>query len=135
MIASRKGVIGLPVKLAVSFMIVALMVPSVIMAVDDIQEGIESRNLTASGEKLAARIADVSHRNDGYLAHMELSVPGEGYLEIGGDEGYCIRVMKDGKQIGRVLTETPIISSRIVLSGDMILELRNSSSGVTVEIL
>lgn len=129
MIRSRKGVIGLPIKLAVSFMILALMVPPIMSAAGSIQQEIGEKGPISAAEELSERIEKVSMKSLGYRTHMELEIPGDSYLAIGGQEGHVIRVFVGGGQVSRVLLDTPVIGDELFLYGNCLLEIGNTPDG------
>ena len=132
MIRSREGVIGLPIKLAVSFMILALMVPPIISSVGNIQGSMEEGRLTACGEELADMLESLGSKGPGYRTWQQLDVPEGGGLAIGGDEGRIIRVLSNGELIDTLLLRYPVIGTETILSGSVILEISNGTEGVSV---
>lgn len=132
MISSRKGIISLPIKLMISFLILSLMVPPMMSAVDSIQETVEEDRAVESAEELSEAVLKVSFRTAGYKIHKELDVPGDTYLAIGGTEGHAIRVYKDGIQVARVLMDVPIKGDESFIAGGCILELTSVPGGVEV---
>lgn len=113
----------------VSFLILSLMVPTVMALVGTVQEGMELSELTEAAERLGDSIDRVGSRGHGYSAHEEISIPGTGYLEVGGEEGYVIRIFQGESQAGRVLLRHPVYGPDTVLFGDAILEMSNDPDG------
>ena len=134
MISSRKGVIGLPIKLTVSFLIIALMVPPMLATVDDIRRGMDDSELMDIAEDLADRLSKVSTRGIGYRTHADLLIPDHGYLVLGGDDPTGIRVFHERGLVGRVMLSVPVSGDEIVLSGSILLELGNSEDGESVTV-
>jgi hypothetical protein len=134
MIGSRKGVISLPIKLTVSFLIISLMVPPLMIAVDSIRSDIDSNEMTEAAEELADRISKVNGRGISYKTHVEISIPKDGYLVIGGDEAKVIRIYVDGRLVGRTLMAVPVAGAEKVLHGDVLLELSNDPGGLAVRV-
>ena len=132
MIGSRKGILSLPIKLTVSFLILSLMVPSVMAAVESIQEDIGEAELEAAAEELGAHISRVHSKTPSYRAVLELLVPEGAHLEVGGDEGYVIRMFDERGQVGRVLMDVPVAGDTLTIYGSVILELSNGPDGVGV---
>jgi len=135
MIQSRKGIISLPIKLTVSFMIIALMVPGIMNTVDIINEDVETRQLVAAADILGDQIDRVGSKGPGYKVSLMLDIPDHGYLEIGGAEGTAIRAMSEGHQVGRVFVSSPVTGSTMSLGGAVFLSIHNDpeGNGVVVE--
>lgn len=132
MIRSRSGVISLPIKLTVSFMILALMVPPIMSSVDSIQDSIENDRLTSCGEELAGMLDSLGSKGPEYRTWRQFEVPDGGCLTVGGDDGHIIRVLKEGEIIDTVLMKRPVIGAETVLSGSFILEMSNGTDGISV---
>lgn len=132
MALTRKGIISLPIKLTVSFLIISLMVPPMVMAVENIQQDIDRREMSSAAEHLADWIDRTGTKGSGYLTHMDLSIPSGGYLMIGGNEGYVIRIFVGDNQVDRVILDSPVLGNDTVLYGDVILEMKGFDYGVEV---
>ena len=113
----------------VSFLIISMMVPTVMALVGTVQDGMELSELTEAAERLGDSIDRVGSRGQGYSAHVDISIPNTGYLEVGGDEGYVIRIFQGDSQAGRVLLRHPVCGADAVLFGDVILEMSNDPDG------
>ena len=132
MIKSRKGIISLPIRLMLSFVIISLMVPPVMSMVGSIQEDMEAQELSLIAEDLRKEVDRVGSRNPGFVSVMELYVPSGGHLSIGGDKGTIIRLFVDDGQVGRVIADHPIVTEETLLYGDVLLEIRCVEGGVEV---
>ena len=132
MIGSRSGVIGMPIRLAVSFLIVALMVPPVIGTVDNIRDDICARGLSDAADELAGLVDSVGNRGMGYTLRTEFSVPDDGYLMIGGSDGWVVRVYSDDRQVGRALMDHPVTGPDFAVHGRCLLQLCSTEDGVEV---
>lgn len=132
MIRSRSGVISLPIKLTVSFMILALMVPPIMSSVGNIQDSMENDRLTSCGEELAGMLDSLGSKGPEYRTWRQFEVPDGGCLTVGGDDGHIIRVLKEGEIIDTVLLKRPVIGAETVLSGSFILEMSNGTDGISV---
>lgn len=132
MIRSRSGVISLPIKLTVSFMILALMVPPIMSSVGNIQNSMENDRLTSCGEELAGMLDSLGSKGPEYRTWRQFEVPDGGCLTVGGDDGHIIRVLKEGEIIDTVLLKRPVIGAETVLSGSFILEMSNGTDGISV---
>ncbi len=134
MIGSRKGVFGLPIKLTVSFLIIALMVPPMLAAVDDIRRGMDDSELLEVAEDLADRLSKVGTRGIGYRTHADILIPDHGYLVLGGGDPTGLRVFGENGLVSRVMLSVSVSGGEIVLSGSVLLELGNSDDGESVTV-
>ncbi len=132
MIRSRSGVISLPIKLTVSFMILALMVPPIVSSVDNIQDSMENDKLTSCGAELASVLDGLGSKGPEYKTWRQFEVPDGGCLIVGGDDGHIVRVLKEGELIDAVLLKRPVIGDETALSGSFILEMSNGTDGISV---
>ncbi len=133
MIRCRKGVIGLPVRLMVSFLIITLMVPFVVDAVDDIRGEINDGELYGIAEDLGDQISRVHSKGTRYISQMDLEIPDGTSLVIGDDGGMTIGIFRGDSRIGHVILDCPVVSDRMELYGDVILRIYNSEDGVAVK--
>ncbi len=129
---SRKGVLGMPIKLTGSFLIIALMVPPVMAMVDDIREDMAVQQMSSAGEKLREALTKVYSKNPSYTIHMEMSVPDGGRMDVGGDEPTIIRLFLDGERSGIIILGAPV-KDALSIYGDVILEVRNDGDGLAVK--
>jgi len=129
MIPCRKGVISMPIKLTVSFMIIALMVPPMFSMVEGIRDDIVREELSEVVRDLSDQIDKAGRKGSGYSMHMDLSIPGDSYLVLGLDDGLSVRMYIGGEQVGRMLLNTPVVCGETVLYGDVILELSADPEG------
>jgi len=132
MIRSREGVIGLPLKLTVSFMILALMVPPIMSSVGDIQDGMDEERMVSCARDLADRLEAVGSKGPGYRTWHQIDIPDGGGLSLGGEEGYIIRILMNGEQVDRLLLARPVIGEETLLTESVMVEISNAAEGVSV---
>ena len=132
MIRSKKGVIGLPIKLTVSFLVLALMVPPIMLSVESIRDDMASNHIIADAEELGDLIDMVSKKGSGYRMHHELSIEEGGYLTIGGADGYIIRASFGDDTVSKILLDRPVCSEELTLFGTVVIELSSDPEGVSV---
>lgn len=132
MISSKKGVIGLPIKLTISFMILALMVPPILSSVENIQENMEHERSSECADELANALNSLGTKGPGYRIWHQFDIPDNISLAVGGDDGHIIRILYDGETIDTLLLNRPVIGTETVLSGPVILEMSITSDGVSV---
>ncbi len=124
--------VSLPIKLTVSFMIIAMMVPPMMGLIENIQEDIEVKQITSVAEDLATTVDMVGTKGPGYMSHEDIVIPSNCHLEIGGEESMVIRAFLDDEQVGRALLDYPVTGPDMDLFGDVILEISRTDSGVEV---
>jgi len=129
---SREGVISMPVKLMVSFLIIALMVPVITATVESVQNGMDDRGMMDVAEQLRSSMSKVSSRNSGFILQMELDVPDSGHLVIGEGSGRTISVYKDEQHISDLVTDFVIEGGPKILYGNMLLQISNGEYGIIV---
>lgn len=131
MIADRRGIIGLPVKLAVCFLILGLMVPLVTDAVRDADDEISVYGLRTQ----AASLEDAIQRAyaTGGTVSVELDIPYGQVLEVGGSDGdeYVIRLVSGGEVVERMFITNPtvpVVNGETCLSGRVTVTVDGSSA-------
>ncbi len=129
---SREGVISMPVKLMVSFLIIALMVPVITTTVENVQNGMEDKGMMDVAEQLRSSMSKVSSRNGGFILQVELDVPDNGHLVIGEGSGRTISVYRDDERISDIVTDFAVEGGPKVLYGNMLLQISNGENGVVV---
>lgn len=118
--------IDLPVKLAVCFLVLGLMVPVVMDVVDDADSEMSVYEL----RKNAALLEDAIHRaySDGTVTSIELDIPRGQSLIVGGDGGneYIIRLAVDGETVETSFIDSPmvaVIEGVTEISGDVVVRI------------
>lgn len=118
--------IDLPVKLAVCFLVLGLMVPVVMDVVDDADSEMSVYDLRRD----AALLEDAIHRaySDGTITSIELDIPRGQSLIVGGDGGneYIIRLAVDGETVETSFIDSPmvaVIEGITEISGDVVVRI------------
>ena len=118
--------IDLPVKLAVCFLVLGLMVPVVMDVVDDADSEMSVYELRRD----AALLEDAIHRaySDGTVTSIELDIPRGQSLIVGGDGGneYIIRLAVDGETVETSFIDSPmvaVIGGITEISGDVVVRI------------
>ena len=118
--------IDLPVKLAVCFLVLGLMVPVMIDVVDDADSEMSVYDLRRD----AALLEDAIHRaySDGTVTSIELDIPRGQSLIVGGDGGneYIIRLAVDGETVETSFIDSPmvaVIGDITEISGDVVVRI------------
>lgn len=131
MISDRRGIIDMPIKLAVCFLILGLMVPVVMDAVEDADDEMSLYDL----RREASSLEDAIQRaySTGSVVTHETDIPFGQSLEVGGEGGdsYTIRLCVDGETVESVFISNPtvkVIGGITVLTGRGVVTLDGSSA-------
>lgn len=120
-----KGLIGLPIRLAVAFLILALAVPLLIGMVDDLHDDVECSELSIQARKVSDTAKKAYYAGAGSVFTAEISMDYHCMLVIGGkdSDAYSITMTSDGKEIGRMFMERPLVKfmNEISVSGEQTL--------------
>mgnify|MGYP005959227275 FL=1 len=130
--------IDLPVKLAVCFLVLGLMVPVVMDVVDDADSEMSVYKLRRD----AALLEDAIHRaySDGTVTSVELDIPRGQSLIVGGDSGneYIIRLAVDSKTVETSFIDSPmiaVIGGVTEISGDVVVQIDGTDAdGVRISL-
>lgn len=130
--------IDLPVKLAVCFLVLGLMVPVVMDVVDDADSEMSVYDLRRD----AALLEDAIHRaySDGTVTSIELDIPRGQSLIVGGDGGseYIIRLAVDGETVETSFIDSPmvaVIGGVTEISGDVVVRIDGTDAdGVRISL-
>ena len=136
--SDTRGIVGLPVKLAVCFLVLGLMVPLVTDIVRDADEEMSLHELREEAMDLRDSVQR-AYFQQAVVTH-ELRIPSGQSLVVGGGDGYgyLIRLCVDGRQVENLtLGSSVVLGEETVLSGHMVLELcgcvdENGDYGVVV---
>lgn len=103
---------SMPIKLAVSFAIIAIMVPTVMTAADDVQRDLEHSDLDRESGRLADLAGRLHHSSIGTVHSITVDLPPNMALLVGGEgaDRYVIRLISDGEIVGRTYMENPSVS-------------------------
>lgn len=130
--------IDLPVKLAVCFLVLGLMVPVVMDVVDDADSEMSVYELRRD----AALLEDAIHRaySDGTVTSIELDISRGQSLIVGGDSGneYIIRLAVDSKTVETSFINSPmvaVIGGVTEISGDVVVQIDGTDAdGVRISL-
>ena len=124
MISDRRGIIGMPVKLTVCILVLGLMVPLVLDAVEDAEDEMSSYGILQEAESLRDAIQR-AYFQDCTVTH-EVDLPSGRSISVGGSDGtgYVLRLLVDGEQVGTVsLGAAQTLGDGIVISGHTTVRL------------
>lgn len=133
--------IDLPIKLAVSFLIIGMMVPTLISLTDDVQEKAESTDLQRVCEDIEEHLTGAYFSGNGNMSTMTIDVPAGKRIVIGGQgtDAYILRMFSNGEPVGRHIMDSPwirVICDETVLEGNVAMTMMSvtDSMGQGVEV-
>lgn len=119
---------SLPLKLAISFMIIGLMLPSVITMTQNTQEDSQEMVVRSVAGQLSDAMTDCYYDGLDSGRTVNLTVPSGYSLEVGGDgaQAYIIRIVHDGEVVDRIYLDSPgfpVIGDITRISGTVRVEI------------
>jgi len=122
---NRKGMIGMPVRLAVTFLILAITVPLLMGLTDDLREDVEASDLAVQANIVSETAEKAYYAGIGSAFTANISVDHNSRLIIGGEgsDAYAIRMIYGDKETGKIIMDRPLvkISNEISVSGVNVL--------------
>ncbi len=119
---------ALPLKLAISFLIIGLMLPTVIAMTDSADERADIMIVHSVADDLADILTDCYYDGIGSGRTVTVTIPSGYSLELGGggSSAYIIRVLDNGEVVDRVYLDSPgfpVIGETLTLTGTVMLEV------------
>ncbi len=143
MIADRSGVLSIPVKLMVCFLVIGLMTPILMDCVKTADEEIAVSGIRSEAIGLKDGITDAYYKG-GTTVFVDVSLEPGHALIVGGDgiDGYAIRLAIDGEVVDRLYLESPsvrVLGGELTIEGDAVVKAalcrgEDGSYGVKVEL-
>ena len=135
---NRKGVMGLPIKLMVTMMIIAISLPALTGIMDDSERDMADAEMGQEVERFM-NAAILAHRSgDGSSRTVTITLPAGCELCVGGEgsDAFCVRSVYNGEMVSKNYFETPVlkISEQMVFSGNVTLKLTSNDSDDIPEI-
>ncbi len=128
MIGDRSGVMDLPIKLAVCFLVIGIMTPILLDSVERAEDGIELTEIREEALGLKEGICK-AYYSGGTTISVDISLGPGHSIAVGGNgaERYALRLISDGTEIDRMFLNSPpiqILGSEKILEGDMTIRLQ-----------
>lgn len=142
MIRDRRGIIGMPIKLAVAVLVIATMTPVIVDMVDDAEDSLSIIDTESEARKIVEAVSDAFFGGYGCTVSVNVSIPTGESIVLGGSSGneYSLRIMANGEVKKKILLErpgVPVLNDEIEISGDTVLKVIScwdgDRSGVRVE--
>jgi hypothetical protein len=141
---NKKGVIGLPLRLAMTFLILSLSVPVVVYMVEDLRDDSDVALLRNEASKISDTVSKAYYSGEGGMFTVDISVKSDCVLTIGGEgkDAYSIGLFVGDTEVERIFLQRPsvkIVNECLDVSGDRTLQcqsvLINGTYGVEVSII
>lgn len=128
----RRGVLGMPARLAVAFLIVALCVPVLVEAVDSFREDSDLSLAGREADRIAGAAASVHYQDEGSSVLVDVDVPGGCELVIDPDsDPYGIGVVRHGELKDTVRCTRPaltFVGDSLTVTGPATLRVSSAGS-------
>ena len=122
---NREGMIGMPVRLSVTFLILAITVPLLMGLTDDFREDVEASDLAVQADIISETAEKAYYAGIGSAFTANISIDHNSRLIIGGEgsDAYAIRMICGDKETGKIIMDRPLvkISNEISVSGVNVL--------------
>lgn len=127
---------SIPVKLTVSFILVALCVSTVSTMVPQTEEDLIIESLKEDGDMLKDYAIATYHSSTGDRRTIHVSIPAHCAVMMGGDgtDMHVIRLLMDGETVHRIYLDNPLVSivGDVTIEGDMMVSMVRTDEGVMV---
>ena len=110
--------IGMPLKLMVSFLIISLVLPSVGMMVSEVREDLSSQDLDAETDRIVECIYRTYRSGTGATESVTVDIPPGGSILIGGTgiDSHTVRVCHEGEVVETIgLDRAPVRLSEALM--------------------
>lgn len=119
---------ALPLKLAISFLVIGLMLPTMIAMTDIADERAEIMVVRSVAEDLTDTLTGCYYDGTGSGRAVTITVPSGYSIELGGEgsSAYIVRILNDGEVVDRVFLDSPgfpVIGETVRLSGTVVLDV------------
>ena len=108
---NRKGMIGMPVRLAVTFLILAITVPLLMGVTDDLREDVGASDLMVQAGIVSETAGKAYYAGIGSAFTVNVSIDHNSRLIIGGDgsDAYTVRMIYGDKETGKIVMDRPLV--------------------------
>ena len=131
----RRGIMSLPIKLAISFIIIGMALPPLVSMVEDLEEQRDLAELNDSCQELTDAMTRVYYSNAGDMTTFLMDVPSGGTLSVGGElpDCYAVRLLQDGNELGRVYLPNYAVAGDVLdITGSHYLKMRSVAENGTI---
>lgn len=122
----RKGMIGFPMRLAVTFLILSVSVPSMLYLADGFEDDSDVSAVTHEADRISDVLSKTYYTGTGSRNTVDIHVDGGCSIVIGGSgsDAYSMTVMKGDAEKDKLYMQRPavrIIGDALEVSGDRTL--------------
>ncbi|MCL1978986.1 MAG: hypothetical protein FWG60_02370 [Methanomassiliicoccaceae archaeon] len=141
---NKKGMIGFPMRLAVTFLILAIFVPVAFSMVDGLEKDSAASAAKAEAEKIAGAAKRTYYSGAGSTETISISLSGGSCLVIGGEgsESYSISILLGDNVVEKMYLQRPsvrFLGDPLYLMGNRVITaecvIDDGTYGVKVVIL
>ena len=125
-----RGVLDMPVRLAVAILIIATVTPVLMGMVGTAEDVMSSSEAEVEADRLCDGISRAYYGGEGTMVSVELSIPAGQSLELGGDERSVIRILDGGMEVDRVYIERPAVPvlEPVTITGRTVVTIQSGVS-------
>ena len=125
-----RGVLDMPVRLAVAILIIATVTPVLMGMVGTAEDVMSSSEAEVEADRLCDGISRAYYGGEVTMVSVELSIPAGQALEIGGDERYVIRILDGRMEVDRVYIERPAVPvlEPVTITGRTVVTIQSGVS-------
>jgi hypothetical protein len=125
---NKKGMIGFPMRLAVTFLILALFVPAAFGMVSDMEKSSAASAAKAEAEKIEDTVKRIYYTGAGSTGTVNVSLSSGACLVLGGEgsDSYCITVFIYDKKVDNIYLQRPsvkFLGDPLFLMGDRTVQI------------
>ncbi|MDR3074732.1 MAG: hypothetical protein LBU30_01670 [Candidatus Methanoplasma sp.] len=132
----KKGVVGFPMRLAVTSLILAIFIPLAIGMVDDLEKDASISDTRGEAERIADTVKRIYYSGTGSTGTVDVSLVSRSGLVLGGDgsDSYCIAISFDGRTAEKIYLQRPsvkFIGDPLQITGNRTLSIECIDDGDT----
>ena len=140
----RKGIMSLPIKMTVAFLILSIFIPVLTGMIGDLEENNDNESVTTEAKKISDAMSKTYYAGIGGNCTVNVTIDYNCHITLGGEDSkaYSIGIFVLDKEVNRLYLERPsvkIIGDGLDVSGNRTLLIEcvklNGLYGVEVSIL
>ena len=133
----RRAITGLPVKLLVISVILAVSIPIVSSSLDSGMSEMDRNQMDSEAQRIANTVSGAYYSSIGDCKYIETDIPSGCTMVLGGEgqESYAIHMYRGSEEIGKHWMEKPMIPFKemITIEGHATLRISADTAGIEVE--
>ncbi|MCL1811611.1 MAG: hypothetical protein FWG41_05285 [Methanomassiliicoccaceae archaeon] len=141
---NKKGMIGFPMRLAVTFLILAIFVPVAVSMVDGLEKDSAASSAKSEAEKIANSVKKAYYSGAGSTDTVNVSLSGGSCLMVGGEgpDAYSISILLYDTVVEKMYLQRPsvkLLGDPVYIMGGRTLSVEcvveSGTYGVKVSVL